>query len=74
MKANFVSVDRYTPYLFPPSVQVYLQEVHMARFVVDMVKQLQAAGLPETDDPVEQVQYRLNTEAGKALNAMRPAA
>ena len=40
MKLKFVEVDRDTPYLFPPSVQDWLPEKHLARFVVDIVEQL----------------------------------
>ena len=40
MATQFIPVDRDTPYLFPPSVQDYLPENHLARFVVDIVEQL----------------------------------
>ena len=40
MRLKFVDVDRDTPYLFPPSVQDWLPEKHLARFVVDIVEQL----------------------------------
>jgi transposase len=33
-------IDRDTPYILPPCVQDYLPEEHMARFVVDIVDQL----------------------------------
>jgi transposase len=35
--AKFVAVDRETPFLFPPSVQEWLPENHLARFVVETV-------------------------------------
>jgi len=38
--ARFISVDRETGYLLPPSVQEWLPESHLARFVVDVVNQL----------------------------------
>jgi transposase len=40
MSTNFIPVDRNTIYLFPPSVQDWLPEDHLARFVVDIVSQL----------------------------------
>lgn len=40
MATQFIPVDRDTPYLFPPSIQDYLPENHLARFVVDIVEQL----------------------------------
>ena len=40
MPAEFIPIDRDTPQLFPPSVQDYLPEKHLARFVVDIVDQL----------------------------------
>ena len=40
MTVKFVPIDRDTPDLFPPSVQDYLPEDHLARFIVDIVEQL----------------------------------
>ncbi len=40
MSTNFISADRNTIYLLPPSVQDWLPEDHLARFVVDIVSQL----------------------------------
>jgi transposase len=40
MSAHFKAVDRETIYLFPPSVQDWLPEKHLARFVVDVVSNL----------------------------------
>ena len=40
MSTNFISVDRNTIYLLPPSVQDWLPEGHLARFVVDIISQL----------------------------------
>jgi transposase len=40
MSGRFVSVDRDTAYLLPPSVQDWLPENHLARFVVEIVEQL----------------------------------
>jgi transposase len=40
LATQFIPVDRDTPYLFPPSVQDYLPENHLTRFVVDIVEQL----------------------------------
>lgn len=38
--ARFVPVDRDTQFLFPPSVQEWQSEDHLARFIVDIVEQL----------------------------------
>ncbi len=40
MGNRFKSIDRETPYLFPPSVQEWLPEKHLARFVVEIVSRL----------------------------------
>jgi len=40
MPAEFILIDRDTPQLFPASVQDYLPEKHLARFVVEIVDQL----------------------------------
>ena len=42
---NFVSVDRETDYLFPPSLSDWLPENHLARFVVEVVDQLDLSEL-----------------------------
>ena len=38
--SNFRQVDRGTGYLWPPSVDEWLPERHLARFVVEVVDQL----------------------------------
>jgi transposase len=45
MAVEFVPIDRDTPYLLPPSVQDYLPPDHLARFVVDIVDQLDLSQL-----------------------------
>jgi len=40
MSTRFKAVDRETPYLMPPSVQEWLPEQHLARFVVEVVSKL----------------------------------
>jgi len=40
MSGRFVNVDRDTPYLLPQSVQDWLPENHLARFVVEIVERL----------------------------------
>ncbi len=40
MATQFILIDRDTPYILPPCVQDCLPEEHMARFVVEMVDQL----------------------------------
>ena len=45
MAVEFISVNRNTPHLFPPCVEDYLPEDHLARFVVDIVEQLDVSHL-----------------------------
>ena len=42
---HFRTCDRATPYLLPPSVDEWLPEDHLARFVVDIVDQLDLSGM-----------------------------
>ena len=42
---NFRPIDRATPYLLPPSVEDWLPKDHLARFVVDIVDQLDLSAL-----------------------------
>jgi transposase len=46
--ARFIAVDRDTQFLFPPSVQEWLPEDHLARFIVDIVEQLDVSGLEQS--------------------------
>jgi transposase len=50
MADNFVSYDRDTLFLMPPSVQDWLPEQHLARFVVDLVGQLDLRSLRDSYD------------------------
>ncbi len=43
--ALFRPIDRATPYLLPPSVEDWLPKDHLARFVVDIVDQLDVSAL-----------------------------
>ena len=43
--ANFRPIDRATPFLLPPSVEDWLPKGHLARFVVDIVDQLDLSAL-----------------------------
>lgn len=45
MQPNFIETDRNTLYLLPPSVQDWLPNGHLARFVVDIVDQLDLRSL-----------------------------
>ena len=40
MAVRFITIDRETPALLPASVDDYVPEDHLARFVVDLVSQL----------------------------------
>ena len=48
MEPKFIEVDRETLYLLPPSVQDWLPKGHLARFVVDVVEQLDLRSLKES--------------------------
>ena len=48
MSVKFVEVDRETPYLLPPSLQEWLPKGHLARFVVEIVEQLDVRSLKAT--------------------------
>lgn len=47
MQQKFVEVDRETLYLLPPSLQDWLPEGHLARFVVEIVEQLDLRSLKQ---------------------------
>jgi transposase len=48
MIQKFIPTNRDQQYLFPPSIQDWLPEEHLARFVVDIVSQLDLRPLAET--------------------------
>lgn len=50
MASPFRSVDRDTPYLMPPSLQEWLPEDHLARFVTETVEQLDTTALEDAYD------------------------
>jgi len=45
MSGKFRTIDRDTAYLLPPSLQDWLPERHLARFVVDIVERLDLSDL-----------------------------
>lgn len=45
MPVKFISVDRTTPYLLPPSIDEWLPGSHLARFVADVVAQLDTSAI-----------------------------
>ena len=48
--SRFISVDRQTSYLFPPSVDDWLPENHLARFIVEVIEQLDLTELTRQYD------------------------
>jgi transposase len=50
MSGNFVSFDRDTLFLMPPSVQDWVPQKHLARFVVDLVSQLDLREMRDSYD------------------------
>jgi transposase len=59
MIQKFIPTNRDQQYMFPPSIQDWLPEKHLARFIVDIVSQLNLRPLAET-------------YAGKGLKAYHP--
>jgi transposase len=59
MRQKFIPANRDQQLLFPPSIQDWLPEEHLARFVVDIVSQLNLRPLAETYE-------------GKGLKAYHP--
>lgn len=59
MNSNFIFTDRTQQYLMPPSIQDWLPENHLARFIVDIVSQLDLHPLSES-------------YAGKGMKAHHP--
>ena len=47
MSSRFKSTDRSQQYMFPPTIDDWLPENHLARFVVDIVGQLDIKTLTE---------------------------
>lgn len=43
--SNFIVSNRHTDYLLPPSLEDWLNEDHLARFVVEVVDQLDISNL-----------------------------
>ena len=43
--SNFRPIDRQTPYLLPPSVEDWLPERHLARFVVEAIEGLDLSAM-----------------------------
>jgi len=48
MSVNFIEWDRKTPFLLPPSIEDWLPEDHLARFVVEITEQLDLSSLKES--------------------------
>ena len=43
--SNFITPDRHTAYLLPPSISDWLSQDHLARFVVEVIDQLDLSNL-----------------------------
>ncbi len=48
MSADFIEWDRKTPFLLPPSIEEWLPEGHLARYVAEIVDQLDLSSLTES--------------------------
>ena len=69
MSTDFIKADRDTPFLFPPSVQEWLPKDHLARFVVDMVGQLNVSSL--RDVYIGKGSYNVTTSLRKKDNQFK---
>ena len=47
MPVQFIPIDRDTPSFFPPTIQEYLPDDHLARFIVEIVDQLDLSVITE---------------------------
>ena len=47
MKTGFIPTNREQQFLFPPSIQDWLPEDHLARFIVDIISQLDLRPITE---------------------------
>lgn len=53
--AEFMTADRKTAFLLPPSMEEWLNEDHLARFIVEVVDQLDLSNLTrQYADPAQQ--------------------
>jgi transposase len=61
MAIRLVEIDRETPMMFPPSVQEWLPENHMARFIVDIIDKIDMSRfhINETGSGSEQYDPRM---------------
>ncbi len=48
MSSKFIQCDRKTPFLLPPSIEEWLPDGHLARFVVEIVGQLNLRSLKDS--------------------------
>ena len=48
MSSKFIQCDRKTPFLLPPSIEDWLPDGHLARFVVEIVGQLNLRSLKDS--------------------------
>jgi transposase len=48
MSSKFIQCDRKTPFLLPPSIEEWLPDGHLARFVVEIVAQLNLRSLRDS--------------------------
>jgi len=48
MSANFFECARKTPFLFPPSIEDWLPQGHLARFVVEIVERFDLRSFTES--------------------------
>src|ERR1700678_3866077 len=61
--SNFRAIDRETGYLLPPSVDEWLPEKHLARFIVDVIDGLDLGRMSRA--------YRGTGSAIEAMSAVR---
>ena len=68
---KFKPINRDTPYLLPPSLQDWLPQDHMARFVVDIVDREELARREQRLQAIEAAKAKMKREPRSALNKNR---
>ena len=71
MRKRFVSVDRTTPQMFPARIDDYLPEDHLARFVVDIVEQMDFRHLVDAYSGRQSSAYRSCDDGGFVVLRLR---
>jgi transposase len=64
MDSKFIKCDRNTMYLLPPSVQDWLPEKHIARFIVEILEELDVSNIENTYSSIGRNAYPVRVLLG----------